>query len=82
METKTPAGVLTAGTPVEVCNRFEGNWAGGFEVAGATPAGYRLRRVFDGYVLAGEFPADDVRRRDEVRRWHPSVERRRSSRSA
>ena len=77
MEPKTPAaGVLPDGTPVEVCGRFEGAWGGSFEVAGATPAGgYRLRRLFDGRVLPGEFLPDDVRRRDEARRWHPSTYR-------
>ena len=83
MEPKTPDAVLPDGTPVEVCSRFEGTWAGGFEVAGASEAGYRVRRVFDGRVLPGEFPTDEVRRRDEARRWHPSAYRGwRSSRSA
>ena len=84
MEPRTPDEVLPDGTPVEVRNRFEGAWSASFEVAGATAAGYRLRRVFDGWVLPGEFLPDDVRRRrDEARRWHPSAARRwRSSRSA
>ena len=83
MEPQTPVEVLADGTPVEVRNRFVETWAGGFEVAGAGEAGYRLRRLFDGRVLPDEFPPDEVRRRAEARRWHPSASRSwRSSRSA
>jgi hypothetical protein len=47
--------------PVEVRNRYDGGWAGGFQVAEQTPSGYRLRRLSDGAVLPEEFPAEDVR---------------------
>ena len=63
---------LAPGTKVDVRNRFQGTWVRGFEVAEATPAGYRIRRLSDGSVLGDVFSRDDVRR--ERRRqgfwWH------------
>ena len=53
---------LAAGTRVEVRNSFSASWSRGFEVAEATHAGYRLRRVADRYVLPVEFVAHEVRR--------------------
>ena len=47
--------------PVEVRNRYDGRWGGGFQVAEETPSGYRLRRLSDGSVLPEEFSAEDVR---------------------
>ncbi len=47
--------------PVEVRNRYDGRWAGGFQVAEETPSGYRLRRLSDGSILPEEFSAEDVR---------------------
>ena len=53
---------LALGTSVEVRRRFDQAWAKGFEVAGETDDGYRLRRQSDGAVLPVVFPATDVRR--------------------
>ena len=47
--------------PVEVRNRFDGQWVDGFQVAEELASGYRLRRVADGVILPEEFAADDVR---------------------
>ena len=63
------AEFLPPGTAVEVRNHYDGAWARGFEVAGATGAGYRLRRVSDGRVLPGEFASDEVVRRRSAARW-------------
>jgi hypothetical protein len=63
---------LAPGTKVDVRNRYQGTWVRGFEVAEATPDGYRIRRLSDGSVLGDLFSRDDVRR--ERRRqgfwWH------------
>jgi hypothetical protein len=54
--------------PVEVRNRFDGRWSGGFEVVealtdqGAGP-NFRVRRSSDGQVLPELFSAEDVVRR-------------------
>jgi hypothetical protein len=53
--------VLSVGTGVEVLNSFCAAWSGGFEVAEATPRGYRVRRVSDRYVLPVEFAAAAIR---------------------
>jgi hypothetical protein len=53
---------LEPGTRVEVRNRLDGRWAKGFEVLGADPSGYRLRRLSDGNELPLVFSDDDVRR--------------------
>jgi hypothetical protein len=55
--------LLVAGDPVEVRNRFDGRWARGFEIAGVTARGFRVRRLSDGRELPDEFGARDVRRR-------------------
>ena len=56
------------GARVKIHSRYDGVWVGGFEVAEATPAGYRLRRLSDGRVLPGPaFPPGDVRRADPPR---------------
>jgi hypothetical protein len=52
---------LALGTSVEVRRRFDQAWARGFEVAGESDDGYRLRRQSDGAVLPVSFPAVDVR---------------------
>jgi hypothetical protein len=52
---------LAAGSVVEVRRRFDGAWAGGFEVSKSDDGGYWLRRVSDGSVLPVEFAPDDVR---------------------
>ncbi len=54
-------GTLQPGTRVEVRSRFELAWSHGFEVAGATPEGYRIRRLSDGSELPVVFSDDDVR---------------------
>ena len=45
---------LEPGTPVEVRDRFEGRWAGGFEIDGFDGARYTIRRLSDGSSPAGE----------------------------
>ena len=52
---------LPQGTPVQVRDRFEFAFRSGFEVSGATGAGYRLRRRSDGVELPAEFAMKDVR---------------------
>jgi hypothetical protein len=52
---------LSVGTGVEVLNSFCAAWSAGFEVAEATPSGYRVRRLSDRYVLPVEFVAHEVR---------------------
>jgi hypothetical protein len=63
---------LAPGAKVDVRNRYQGTWVRGFEVAEATPDGYRIRRLSDGSILGELFSRDDVRR--ERRRqgfwWH------------
>ncbi len=55
---------LAPGDPVEVQNRFDGSWSGGFEIAevlGAPPYWtYRIRRLSDGDVLPRIFDHDSV----------------------
>jgi hypothetical protein len=53
---------LAPGTKVDVRNRYQGTWVRGFEVAGSTPDGYRIRRLSDGSILGDLFSRDDVRR--------------------
>jgi hypothetical protein len=63
---------LDPGTKVDVRNRYQGTWVRGFEVAEATPDGYRIRRLSDGSVLGDLFSRDDVRR-ERTRQgfwWH------------
>ena len=54
---------LSPGTEVEVRDQLSMGWAHGFEVAGAEPRGYRLRRLSDGSVLPAVFDAGMVRPR-------------------
>lgn len=55
---------LMAGDRVDVQNRFDGSWSGGFEIAevlGAPPYWtYRIRRLSDGDVLPRVFDHDSV----------------------
>ena len=63
---------LAPGTKVDVRNRYQGTWVRGFEVAEATPEGYRIRRLSDGSTLGELFSRDDVRR-ERTRQgfwWH------------
>ena len=53
---------IEPGTAVEVRDRFEGRWAGGFEVADTEGDDYVIRRLSDGSVLPVRFRRDDVRR--------------------
>ena len=52
---------------VEVRCLFDGNWVGGFQVAGSTEVGgeerYRLVRLSDGSELPGLFSGRDLRLR-------------------
>ena len=51
-----------AGTPVEVRNRFNGNWTRGFEVAAAPdPEHYEVRRQSDHAVLPAQFSPQELR---------------------
>jgi hypothetical protein len=63
-----PAAELQPGAPVEVRNRFDGRWGGGFEVTAVSDRGYRIRRTSDGQELPTEFPSDQVRPRRSRRR--------------
>ena len=52
-----------AGTPVEVRNRFDGSWVGGFEVVAVDAAlnRYQVRRRSDRTVLPAPFSVGDLR---------------------
>ena len=52
---------LEPGRPVEVRNRLDGRWSGGFEIQAVTADGYRLRRLSDGSVLPVALSPEDVR---------------------
>jgi len=54
---------LTPGDQVEVRNRFDRRWSGGFEVASIQHGGCRIRRDSDGVVLPVMFASAEVRRR-------------------
>jgi hypothetical protein len=56
-----PRGGISAGTSVEVRNRFCRSWGPGFQIASGTRAGYRVRRTSDGYLLPVEFASGEVR---------------------
>ena len=47
--------------PVEVRNRYDGSWVGGFSLVERGPGGCRVLRHSDGAVLPAELPATDVR---------------------
>ena len=59
--TVTIVSMMEQGNAVEVRRRFDGGWAPGFEVAEATTAGYRVRRVSDGMVVPAEFSDQEIR---------------------
>ena len=65
--TRGPGDALRAGDEVEVRNRFDRHWVGGFAlhavVGGAAGTRYRIRRHSDGAVLPALFDTTDVRRR-------------------
>ena len=54
---------FVAGTPVEVRNRFDGSWVGGFEVVAVDAAlnRYSVRRRSDRTVLPAPFSVGDLR---------------------
>ena len=52
---------LPQGTPVQVRDHFEFLFHSGFEVSGASAAGYRLRRSSDGVELPVDFAPHDIR---------------------
>ena len=58
--------MIEHGTLVEVRSRFDGSWAGGFEVTRTARRGaslvYELRRLSDGAILPAGFGEQDVRR--------------------
>jgi hypothetical protein len=55
------AEALAEGDKVEVRNRFDAQWARGFEVAKVDDDGVRVRRLSDGEELPVTFAEDDVR---------------------
>ncbi|HEY1635781.1 MAG TPA: hypothetical protein VGF64_13550 [Acidimicrobiales bacterium] len=55
----------SAGTRVEVVNRFTSSWSRGFVVAEVLESGYRVERLSDGSVLPVVFSSGDVRRVDQ-----------------
>jgi hypothetical protein len=60
---------LRPGRKVEVRNRFDGSWSGGFEVVEEVDVGYRVRRRSDAAVLPGVFRGDELRPEGGRRRW-------------
>jgi hypothetical protein len=61
---RNPAPTVRAGDLVEVRNRFDGAWAGGFVVDAVEADGrLRIRRLSDGRVLPATFALTGVRRR-------------------
>jgi hypothetical protein len=69
---------LRPGRKVEVRNRFDGSWSGGFEVVEEVEefevveqvdVGYRVRRRSDAAVLPGVFRGDELRPEGGRRRW-------------
>jgi hypothetical protein len=63
------ADLLHPGTKVEVLGRFDGQWAGGFEVVSGGPEGYRLRRTSDGSELPAVFGPENLRRERRRQTW-------------
>ena len=57
------------GRKVEVRNRFDGSWSGGFEVVEEVDGSYRVRRRSDGAVLPGVFRGDELRPEGRRGRW-------------
>jgi hypothetical protein len=55
------SGGYTAGTAVEVVNRFTERWSTGFEVHETVADGYRVRRRSDGTVIPTTFTVSEVR---------------------
>jgi hypothetical protein len=60
---------LRPGRKVEVRNRFDGSWSGGFEVVEEVDGGYRVGRRSDGAVLPGVFGGDELRPEGRRGRW-------------
>jgi hypothetical protein len=55
------ASGLAPGTHVEVRNRFNEQWTGGFVIDAELDGGYRLRRAWNGAVLPVTFKEGDLR---------------------
>jgi len=60
---------LESGTAVEVRDRFEGRWSGGFEVDRLDGDRYVIRRLSDASLLPVTFSRDDVRRERTRQTW-------------
>ena len=60
---------LEPGTAVEVRDRFEGRWSGGFEVDRLDGDRYVIRRLSDASLLPVTFSRDDVRRERTRQTW-------------
>ena len=56
---------VSAGTRVEVVNRFTASWSRGFVVAEVLETGYRVERLSDGCILPAVFSSADVRPADQ-----------------
>jgi hypothetical protein len=53
--------IMTAGTPVLVRNRFNGEWAPDFQIVAVEAEGCLIRRNRDGAVLPSVFAWDELR---------------------
>jgi hypothetical protein len=62
------ASGLAPGTHVEVRNRFNEQWTGGFVIDAELDGGYRLRRAWNGAVLPVTFKEGDLRPAEMARR--------------
>ena len=62
---RSSGSAFRVGAQVEVRDRFQGSWSGGFEIAGLIPGGYALRRLSDRSVLPVAF-ADRVLRSNDA----------------
>jgi hypothetical protein len=59
---------VSAGTRVEVVNRFTSSWSRGFAIAEVLESGYRVLRLSDGRILPAVFSSVDVRRAEPALR--------------
>jgi hypothetical protein len=64
MENALSKGDLRVGTPIEVRNRYLGDWSTGFEIHASTDEGCVIRRSSDGVILGGIIHFDELRLAD------------------
>ena len=67
--TNSPAADISPGRRVEVRNRYDQRWTGGFEVLQIRDDKYVLRRLSDGAVLPTTFSPDEVRKERRPGLW-------------